>query len=126
MQVWDATLSTLTGVPEVFEPRVAPTGDEANGHPNETPSKQTSADLKKHLEWVARELLQAHVSFLKHRSHSEDSVVSATNEKVLKLKTMYKELLQAEDNRAVVKVLQNLLDERICLNLRRSETVSDI
>jgi hypothetical protein len=113
MQVWDATLSTLAGVPEVFEPHVVPAEDEANGRANEPPSKQTLADMKKHLEWVARELLQAHVSFLKHRSHSEDGVVSATNEKVSKLKTMYKELLQAGDNRAVLKVLKNLLDERI-------------
>lgn len=113
MQVLDATLSPLAGVPEVFEPHVVPADDETNGRANETPSKQTSADLKKHLEWAARELLQAHVNFLKHRIHSEDSVVSATNEKVSTLKTLYVELLQAEDDRAVVKVLQNLLDERI-------------
>ncbi|GAQ81236.1 hypothetical protein KFL_000750050 [Klebsormidium nitens] len=107
----EAGLSHLARVPQVFEPRASAPGSNDKSvnqaHPN--PSPQILADLKGHLEWVARELLQAYVSFLKHKS-CPDADADVANEKLTKLKRVYRDLLNADSSQAVVEVLTSMLN----------------
>lgn len=115
LQIMDAALSHLAVVLRVFQPDgSSPRSDDGTkDQSRHIPSKQTIADLKGHLEYVTRELLQAHVSFLKHKSCPDaDAAVTAATEHVTRLKAVYRDLLRADGSQAVIRILESLLDGR--------------